>query len=83
MMGLIAWLIFGGLVGWVASKLMGTDAEQGALANILVGIAGALTGGIVAGGLGGSGISGFNLASFGWALLGAVILLALYKAVRK
>ena len=44
-MSIIGWLIFGGLVGWIASKIMGTDAQQGILLNILVGIAGALVGG--------------------------------------
>ncbi len=44
-MSIIGWLIFGGLVGWIASKIMGTDAEQGMLLNILVGIAGVLIGG--------------------------------------
>ena len=39
-MTLIAWIIIGGLAGWIASKLMGTDAQQGLLLNILVGIGG-------------------------------------------
>lgn len=38
-MTLIAWIIIGGLAGWIASKLMGTDAQQGLLVNILVGLA--------------------------------------------
>jgi uncharacterized membrane protein YeaQ/YmgE (transglycosylase-associated protein family) len=46
-MGIIAWLIFGGLVGWIASKIMGTDAQQGILLNIIVGIVGAFLGGFV------------------------------------
>ncbi len=46
-MGIIGWLIFGGLVGWIASKFMGTDAQQGILMNIVVGIVGALIGGFV------------------------------------
>ena len=46
-MGIIGWLIFGGLVGWIASKIMGTDAQQGILLNIIVGIVGALVGGFL------------------------------------
>lgn len=46
-MGIIGWLIFGAIVGWIASKLMGTDAQQGALLNIVVGIVGALLGGFL------------------------------------
>ena len=46
-MGIILWIIFGALVGWLASLIMGTDAQQGALANIIVGIIGAVIGGWV------------------------------------
>jgi uncharacterized membrane protein YeaQ/YmgE (transglycosylase-associated protein family) len=46
-MSLIGWLIFGGLVGWIASKIMGTDAQQGILLNIIVGVIGALLGGLL------------------------------------
>jgi len=47
-MGVIGWLLFGGLVGWLASKLMGTDAQQGIFLNIIVGIIGAVIGGRLA-----------------------------------
>ena len=46
-MGFIGWLVFGGVVGWIASKIMGTDAQQGTLLNIIVGIVGALVGGLI------------------------------------
>jgi len=46
-MGVIGWLIFGGLIGWIASKIMGTDAQQGIVLNIVVGIVGALLGGFL------------------------------------
>ena len=81
-MGILAWIILGALAGWLASKLMGTDAQQGAMANIIVGIVGALIGGFVASLLGGSGVTGFNLYSLLVAVVGAVILLAIVKAVR-
>ena len=46
-MSILGWLIFGGLVGWIASKLMGTDAQQGVLLNVIVGVVGALLGGFL------------------------------------
>lgn len=81
---IIVWLIFGALVGWVASKIMGTDSQQGALANIVVGILGAFLGGFLAGLIDlPSPVAGFNLYSFLIALLGAVVLLAIVKAFRR
>lgn len=82
-MGIILWLIFGGLVGWVASMIMKTDAEQGALLNIVVGVVGAAIGGWVMSLINGTGVTGFNIYSFLVALLGAVILIAIVKAVRR
>ncbi len=81
-MGIILWIIFGGLVGWIASLIMKTDAQQGALMNIIVGIIGALIGGFVMNFLGNSGVTGFNLYSLLVALLGSVILIALVRALR-
>ena len=80
-MGLLAWIILGALAGWIASMLMGTNAEQGAIANIVVGIIGALIGGFVMSMLGASGINGFSLYSVLVAIGGAVLLLAVYRAV--
>jgi uncharacterized membrane protein YeaQ/YmgE (transglycosylase-associated protein family) len=82
-MGIILWIIFGALVGWVASLIMKTDAEQGAMLNIVVGIVGAVLGGWVMSFFGGSGVTGFNISSFVVALLGAVLLLFIFKAVRR
>ena len=82
-MNIIIWLIFGALVGWVASKIMNTDSEQGVVANVIVGVIGAFIGGFVMQQLGGSGVIGFNLGSFLVALLGSVILLGVYKAIAK
>lgn len=82
-MGLILWIIFGALVGWIASMIMKTDAQQGAFLNIVVGIVGAVLGGWLMSFLGKTGVTGFNLYSFIVALVGAVILIAIVKAVRK
>src|SRR5918911_829735 len=48
MINFILWLIFGGIAGWIASLIMGTDAQQGLLMNIIVGIIGAFIGGFLA-----------------------------------
>ncbi len=82
-MGIILWIIFGALVGWVASLIMKTDAQQGAMLNIIVGIIGAVIGGFVMNALGQGGTTGFNLYSFLVSLVGAVILIAIVKAVRR
>ena len=82
-MGIILWIIFGALVGWIASIIMKTDGQQGPLLNIIVGIIGAVIGGYVMNALGESGTTGFNLYSFIVALLGAVILIGIVKAVRR
>lgn len=84
-MAIILWLVMGALVGWVASMLMGTDAEQGAILNIIVGIVGAAIGGFVSRLVGGSGVNinnSFSLTSFAISLLGAVLLLGIVKALR-
>ena len=74
-MGILAWIVLGGLAGWVASMLMGTNARMGLLANILVGIVGSVIGGWVFNFFGNYGVTGFNLRSFVVALVGSVILL--------
>ena len=81
-MGIILWIVFGALVGWVASLVMKTDAEQGALLNIIVGVVGAVIGGWLMGIVGESGVGGFNLYSFLVALLGACVLIAAVKVLR-
>jgi uncharacterized membrane protein YeaQ/YmgE (transglycosylase-associated protein family) len=78
-MNIILWIIFGAIVGWIASMIAGTNAQQGAVANVIVGILGAMIGGWVAHALGGPGVTGFNLGSFVVALLGAVILLFIVR----
>lgn len=81
-MGILLWIVFGALVGWIASLIMKTDAQQGALVNIVVGIVGAVLGGWIMSFFGQSGVSGFNIYSFIVALIGAVVLIALVKMVR-
>ena len=82
-MGIISWLIFGALAGWIASKITGNDASMGAFANILVGIIGAVVGGVIMSLIGGTGVTGFNIVSFLVAVGGAVLLLAIFKGFRR
>lgn len=81
-MGIILWIVFGALVGWIASLIMKTDAQQGTIMNIIVGIIGALLGSWIFGSLGQTGTTGFNLYSFMVAIIGAVVLIAIVKAIR-
>ncbi len=80
-MGLILWIIFGALAGWIASMVMETDAEQGAIMNIVLGVLGAIAGGFVANLLGFAGVTGFNVYSLFIATVGAVLLIGLKRAI--
>lgn len=85
MMGIIIWLIVGGLIGWVASMIMKTDGQQGIFLNIIVGIVGAFLGGWLAGilGIGGGIGDGISIPSILVSLVGAVILLAIVNMFRR
>lgn len=80
-MGILLWIILGALAGWIASMLMKTDAQQGLLADIVIGILGAVIGGAIAQFLGGTGITGLNLYSLVVAVIGAMILLWARRAL--
>ena len=85
-MGWIITLFVGGVIGWVASRIMNTDAQQGIIANILVGIIGSALGRWLFGDLLGIGVAeragAFSLAGLAFGVLGAVVLVALLKALR-
>jgi uncharacterized membrane protein YeaQ/YmgE (transglycosylase-associated protein family) len=82
-MGLITWIIFGALVGWVASKIAGTDEQQGWIMNIVLGVVGALVGGFLFGLVTGEGFEiGFNVGSFIVAVIGAIIVVYAVRLVR-
>lgn len=83
MINIAVWIIFGALVGWIASIIMHTNAEQGAVANILIGIVGAFIGGMISRMLGGSGITGFNFSSAILSIIGAVVLIGLLRILRR
>ena len=79
-MDLIIWIVFGALVGWIASMIMSTGG--GLLWDIGVGIVGAVIGGFIMNLLGQNGVGGFNLYSFLVAVLGACVLIAIVRAMR-
>jgi uncharacterized membrane protein YeaQ/YmgE (transglycosylase-associated protein family) len=86
LVSLLVWLIVGGLIGWIASMIMGTDAQQGVLLNIVVGIVGAFLGGWLLSPL--FGVATLNQGNFSIpalliSLVGAVILLAISNLFRR
>jgi uncharacterized membrane protein YeaQ/YmgE (transglycosylase-associated protein family) len=81
-MNLILWLVIGGVIGWLASIVMRTDAQQGILLNIIVGIVGAFLAGLVMTG-GTINNSDFSLSSLLASFLGAVVLLAIVNLFRR
>ncbi len=85
-MNFIIWLVVGGIIGWLASMVMRTDAQQGMLLNIVVGIIGAVLGGWLISPLIGAGTinqNDFSLAGLIVSFLGAVILLAIVNLFRR
>jgi uncharacterized membrane protein YeaQ/YmgE (transglycosylase-associated protein family) len=85
-MGIIIAILVGALIGWIASMIMETDAQQGAIANIIIGIVGSLLGQWLFGDvlhIGNASLAGgFSLAGLFWGVVGAVILIAILRAIR-
>ena len=84
-MGIIIWLVIGGIVGWIASMIMKRDSQQGIFMNVIVGIVGAVLAGWLVSPLVGVGTinDGVSVGSFLVSLLGAVILLAVVNLFRR
>ena len=86
MIGFIVWLVVGALVGWIASLLMKTDAQQGTILNIVVGIVGAALGGFLFRLFGASGANindGLSVYTFLVSLVGAVVLLGVVRLIQR
>lgn len=88
-MELIAWILVGGLAGWIASMLMKTDAQMGCLTNVIVGMIGSVVGGAIVVFLNtgtltlSTAFNNFNLGSLLVSILGAVVFLWIIKLLRK
>jgi uncharacterized membrane protein YeaQ/YmgE (transglycosylase-associated protein family) len=85
-MNFLIWVIIGGVLGWLASIVMRTNAQQGLLLNIVVGIIGAFLGGLLLSPLFGTGTinaNDFSMGSLLVSFLGAVILLAIVNLIRR
>ena len=85
-MNFIIWLVVGGIIGWIASMIMRSDAQQGMILNVVVGIVGSMIGGWLIAPLLGSGTvnqNDFSVRGLVASLIGAVILLAIVNVVRR
>jgi len=85
-MNLILWIVIGGILGWLASLVMKTDAQQGLVLNVVVGIVGALLAGWLLAPMLGTGTinaEDFSLESLGVSFVGALVLLAVVNLLRR
>ena len=83
LLNLILWIIFGALAGWIASIIMKRDGQMGAVANVVIGVVGALLGGFLFNLVGLPGDTGFNLWTLFVAVIGASVLLFLIGVFRR
>ena len=81
-MGILLWIIFGALAGWIASVIMKTNYSQGTATDIVLGIVGSVVGGFLLGTVGMSGVTGFNFQSLLVAVLGAVVVIYIGRAIK-
>jgi uncharacterized membrane protein YeaQ/YmgE (transglycosylase-associated protein family) len=81
-MGILSWIIVGGIAGWLASMVMGTNERQGCIMDIILGIVGALVGGFLLSAIGmGGDMSGIDIGSIITAFIGAVIVIFIWRAI--
>ncbi len=80
-MGILLWIIFGALAGWIASMIMKTDANQGTVKDIVMGIVGSVVGGLLMNFFGQAGVTGFNLYSLVVAVIGAVVVIYIGRMI--
>ncbi|OGF90776.1 hypothetical protein A3D05_03765 [Candidatus Gottesmanbacteria bacterium RIFCSPHIGHO2_02_FULL_40_24] len=82
-MGIILWIIFGAIAGWIASVIMKTNSSQGTMKDIIMGIVGAVVGGYLMGLVGQPGVTGFTPYSLGVAVIGAIVVIYIGRMLRK
>jgi len=80
-MGILAWIVFGLLAGWVAKILTPGADPQGCIITMVIGVLGAVIGGFIGSYLGFGSVTGFDLRSFLIAVAGAVLLLLLWRLI--
>lgn len=81
-LGILGWIVIGGIAGWLASLVTGTRQRQGCLLDIVVGVIGGFLGGAIFSLVGGAGVTGFNPWSLLVATVGAVVVLWIVNAIR-
>ncbi|MBN9389735.1 MAG: GlsB/YeaQ/YmgE family stress response membrane protein [Chloroflexi bacterium] len=81
-MSIIAWLVVGFLAGWIANMIM-SSGRGGFVADLLLGVVGALVGGFLGSILFGADVTGFNIPSILLSILGAIVVVAIYRAVTR
>lgn len=81
-MGILLWIIFGALAGWIASVIMKTNSNQGTVSDIIMGIVGSVVGGLLMNLVGQSGVTGFNLYSLVVAVIGAIVVIYFGRMLR-
>ncbi len=82
-MGIILWIIFGAVAGWIASIVMKTNSSQGTITDIVLGIVGAVVGGFLMGLVGKPGVSGFDVYSLLVAVIGAVVVIYVGRLLKR
>ena len=82
-MGILSWIVMGLIIGTLVKVFMPGTGPGGIISTIALGIAGALVGGFIGNQLGLGSVTGFNIGSFLLAIVGAVIVLMLYRLMRK
>jgi len=81
-MGILLWIIFGAIAGWIASVIMKTDSSQNTGFDIVLGIVGSVVGGLLMGTIGQSGVTGFNIESLLVAVIGSVVVIFVGRKLR-
>lgn len=81
-MGILLWIVFGALAGWIASMFMKSDSNQGFFMDVVMGVIGAVVGGFIMEFFGQSGVTGFNLYSMAVAVLGACVVIFIGRKLR-
>ncbi|MBK7104186.1 MAG: GlsB/YeaQ/YmgE family stress response membrane protein [Ignavibacteriae bacterium] len=82
-MGIISWIIVGGLAGWLSTKIVTPKNKKGCFGNIILGIVGAFVGGFLVSQLGGTGVTDLNIHGILVATLGAVVILWISELISK